>query len=155
MKTRLIVFVLLFVFWLALSAKTNVLLLATGLVSAALVLFLSQRLVLIGLGLHTWSLYRRLPLYALRLLCNIVHSNIDVAARIVHPRLPIKPGLVRLPISRKSPISQLIHANSITLTPGTITTGIDEQSIEVHALNYSDQLKQKLMLIDQQTSGWL
>lgn len=155
MKTKIIVFVLLFVFWLALSAKTNVLLLATGLVSAALVLFLSQRLVLIGLGFHTWSLYRRLPLYALRLLWNIVHSNIDVAARIVHPRLPIKPGFVRLPIRRKSPISQLIHANSITLTPGTITTGIDEQSIEVHALTYSDQLKQKLMLIDQQTSGWL
>lgn len=154
MKTVFTIYALLFVFWLALSAQTSLLLLLLGAVSVCLVIFLSKRMRMIGSGLHTWSLYRRLPFYALRLLCSLVYANFDVAVRIVHPKLPIDPGFVRLPISPKSDIGRLIHANSITLTPGTITTGIDEETIEVHVLNRSKKLEQKLIKIDQQTGGW-
>ena len=155
MRTNISIFILLFVFWLGLSARTDWLLLAAGLASSILVLFLSRRLGLIGLGSHTWSLYARLPIYLLQLLWDIVCSNFDVAIRIMHPKLPIKPQFIRLPIRPKSTIGQAIHANSITLTPGTISTGIDGQSIEVHSLNHSQKLEQKLMKIDQQINDWL
>lgn len=154
MQLKLTVFALLFIFWLALSARTEAFLLIAGALSALLVLFLSRRMGLIGSGSHTWALYRRLPLYALRLLRDMVYANLEVAARIVHPRLPINPGFIRLPIRPKKAISRLIHANSITLTPGTITTKIDEESIEVHALSRGKKLEQKLMEIDRQTSLW-
>ena len=154
MRTKLLAFVLLFAFWAGLSARADWLLLAMGLVSAALVLFVSQRMGLIGSGSHTWSLYSRLPIYLLRLLWHIVRSNVDVAMRIAHPRLPIKPRFIRLPIRTKNAISQAIHANSITLTPGTITTEIDDQSIEVHVLNHSQKLEQDLAEVDRQTSRW-
>ena len=132
MRSKLTFFILLFAFWLALSAQTGPWLVSLGALSALLVLALSQHMGLIGSGQHSWRLYRKLPFYLLGLLRDIVISNLDVAARIVHPGLPIKPGFIRLPISRKNAVSRLIHANSITLTPGTITTYIDEDSIEVH-----------------------
>ena len=154
MRTNLLAFVLLFIFWTGLSARADWLLLTAGLVSAALVLFLSQRMGLIGSGSHTWFLYSRLPTYLLRLLWHIVRSNVDVAMRIAHPELPIKPRFIRLPIRDKNGISQAIHANSITLTPGTITAEVDERSIEVHVLNHSQKLERDLGELDRQTSRW-
>ena len=61
-------------------------------------------------------------------------SNIDVAKRILNPRLPIAPRIVRVNGTQKTDLCRVIFANSITLTPGTVSLDLDEEDIVVHAL---------------------
>jgi multicomponent Na+:H+ antiporter subunit E len=64
----------------------------------------------------------------------VVKSNLDVAFRVLHPRLPINPGIVRVQTKLKSKLGRLVLANSITLTPGTITVDIHEEELFIHWL---------------------
>ena len=68
----------------------------------------------------------------------ILKANLHVTRLILHPRLPIEPQLVRGAANQKTELGQVIYANSITLTPGTITTGVEGQDFEIHALTYAD-----------------
>ena len=68
------------------------------------------------------------------LLWEIVKSNIDVAKIILNPKLPMRPHIIRVASSQKSDVGMATFANSITLTPGTITLAIREGEIIVHAL---------------------
>lgn len=65
----------------------------------------------------------------------VVKSNIDVAFRVLSPSLPINPGIVKVKTKLKSPFGRLILANSITLTPGTITVDIDGDDLYIHWLS--------------------
>jgi len=62
----------------------------------------------------------------------LVLSNFDVAFRVLHPKLPIDPGIVRVTTKLKTPLGRLLLANSITLTPGTITVEMRGEDIYVH-----------------------
>jgi len=62
----------------------------------------------------------------------LVLSNFDVAFRVLHPKLPIDPGIVRVTTKPKTPLGRLLLANSITLTPGTITVEMRGEDIYVH-----------------------
>jgi len=64
----------------------------------------------------------------------IIKANIDVARIIIDPKLPISPVLFRTPASQKTELGQVIYANSITLTPGTVSVTTAHQIIDVHAL---------------------
>ena len=77
----------------------------------------------------------RFPGYLLWLSWEIVKSNIDVARRILSPSLPIAPSVRWLPASQRSELTRVIYANSITLTPGTLSIDLDDEWVEVHALN--------------------
>ena len=57
----------------------------------------------------------------------LVKANLDVAFRALNPKLPIKPGIVKVPVDLNSEYAQSMLANSITLTPGTITMDIAEE----------------------------
>ena len=59
-------------------------------------------------------------------------ANFDVAYRVLHPKLPIKPGIVKVKINLKTDIARTTLANSITMTPGTITVDIQDDHIYVH-----------------------
>lgn len=72
-------------------------------------------------------------------LAAMVRSNVDVAFRVLHPRLPINPGIVRVRTRLKSRLGRLILANSITLTPGTITVDVDGEDLYVHWLSVSSE----------------
>ena len=61
-------------------------------------------------------------------------GNVDVAKRILDPKLPIDPTMIELKPSQRSDLGRVIYANSITLTPGTVTTSLSGDSLEVHAL---------------------
>lgn len=65
----------------------------------------------------------------------VIVTNIDVARRIWNPSLPIKPASRKIKVSIKDPLIKTIYANSITLTPGTVTTEVGEDYFIVHALN--------------------
>ncbi len=62
-------------------------------------------------------------------------ANFDVAYRVLHPRLPINPGFVKVKTNLKDETALTMLANSITLTPGTLTVDIKDGYIFVHWLN--------------------
>lgn len=79
----------------------------------------------------------RVLLYWPWLLWQIVHSNLEVARCILSPSLPIQPRNLVLRASQKTDLGRVIYANSITLTPGTVTVEIEAGELLVHALTAS------------------
>ena len=77
----------------------------------------------------------RLPGYLLWLSWEIVKSNVDVARRILSPSLPVAPAVRWLPASQRSELTRVTYANSITLTPGTLSIDLTGEAVEVHALH--------------------
>lgn len=73
--------------------------------------------------------------YVIVLLTEIIKANFDVAYRVLHPRMPIKPGIVVVKTSLKSDIAKLVLANSITLTPGTFTLDVIGDELLIHWIN--------------------
>ncbi len=71
-------------------------------------------------------------IYILIFLFELVKSNLDVARRVLTPSLPINPGIVEVKTKLKSKMGRLILANSITLTPGTLTIDIKEDTLYIH-----------------------
>ena len=65
----------------------------------------------------------------------IVKSNIDVARRIWQPEMPISPTIVTVKATQETALGLVIHANSITMTPGTLSIDVEPGEIEVHALS--------------------
>jgi len=64
-----------------------------------------------------------------------VKANLDVAVRVIHPDVPIRPGIVKVRTTLKSEMAKTFLANSITLTPGTLTIDIDGEDFYVHWIN--------------------
>ena len=62
----------------------------------------------------------------------MVMANIDILFRVLQPIVPIKPGIVRVPLTLENERARNIVANSITLTPGTLTVEMTADSIFVH-----------------------
>jgi len=62
-------------------------------------------------------------------------ANLDVAYRVIHPKMPIKPGIVAIRTSLKSDVAKLLLANSITLTPGTLTVDVSGEYLFIHWIN--------------------
>ncbi len=79
------------------------------------------------------------PLYLLVFLKELIIANIDVALRVVKPSLPINPGIVAVKTSLKDPLSKLILANSITLTPGTLTVDVKDDTLFIHWIDVKDK----------------
>ncbi|HJM91392.1 MAG: Na+/H+ antiporter subunit E [Alphaproteobacteria bacterium] len=121
--------------WLLLSGYFQILLLGLGAASILFCVWIAVRMDLIdheGVPLHiTWAGLRYLPW----LLWEIVKANIDVARRVIAPSLPISPSLFNASVSQKTDLGQVIYANSITLTPGTVSVNLDPGVILVHALH--------------------
>ena len=66
-------------------------------------------------------------------------ANVDVALRVIHPDVPIRPGIVKVRTSLTGEMAKTFLANSITLTPGTLTIDIDGQDFYVHWINISTE----------------
>jgi len=64
-----------------------------------------------------------------------VKANLDVMLRVVHPDVPIRPGIVKVRTTLTGEMAKTFLANSITLTPGTLTVDIDGQDFYVHWIN--------------------
>jgi multicomponent Na+:H+ antiporter subunit E len=124
----------LFALWLLLSGHGEPFLIALGVLSTGGVLFVARRMGFVGAATFPPSLLIRLPRYWLWLAVEIVKSNIAVARVILDPRLPIAPEIVDVAASQRSEIGRVTFANSITLTPGTISLALEDDKITVHAL---------------------
>ena len=133
--------VLLFVFWIVLSGKFDGSHLLVGATCAVAVSLWTSRLLRLPpqLGLsasHPLAgvFWLRFPMYLLWLARQVITANIQVAWIVLHPRMPIQPCLVRLDKPAPHTFARLVVANSITLTPGTVTLDVDVAGYLVHAL---------------------
>ncbi len=125
----------LFVTWLLLSGHDDPLILAFGVFSCIVTALITRRMGLNDEEGHPIHLGWRVPVYWAWLFWAIIKANIDVAKRIINPRMPISPTLITLKTSQATELGQVIYANSITLTPGTVSLRVDKNTIEVHALS--------------------
>ncbi len=124
----------LFGVWLLLSGVFEPLLLGLGLVSCLVVVLIAHRMDVIDHEGQPIHLDWRIVIYWFWLALEIVKANIDVTRRILDPRLPIHPVLIRLKASQTSELGHVIFANSITLTPGTVSVRVTRGEILVHAI---------------------
>ena len=75
--------------------------------------------------------------YLLYLFGAILRANVDVALRVVRPRIPIDPGIVSVTTRLRSPMGRTVLANSITLTPGTLSVEIRGDTLFIHWIDVS------------------
>lgn len=121
-------------FWLGLSGHYTPLLLSLGTVSILVTVLLSARLGVID---REGSWYHSLfgfMLYAPWLAWEIIKANIVVIRACLRADLDIHPALVKVKTSCESPGAKSLFANSITLTPGTVTVAVERNRLLVHAL---------------------
>ena len=125
-----------FILWLALTSNLNWQELICGIIVCLIVsLFGAHVYSKLGLPRLTLKGIVFSLAYIVVLLWEIIKSNFDVAYRVVHPKMPIKPGIVVIETHLKSDIAKLILANSITLTPGTFTLDIIGDKLLIHWIN--------------------
>lgn len=107
--------------------------LVIGVLAASVVAALSRNLFP-AVSLHPRRVFYFI-VYIPALLWEIIKSNLDVAYRVLHPEMPINPGIVKVPVSLQSDYGKTLLANSITLTPGTLTLDVLGSNFYVHWLN--------------------
>lgn len=126
--------IILVCFWLLLSGYFEILLLGLGAISVILVVTISLRMDAVDHLSQPLYLTPRFILYLVWLTGEIVKANIDVLRCIWSPTSTISPTRVSLTAIQHTAIGKVTYANSITLTPGTITMSLKGDQIEVHAL---------------------
>ena len=127
-------FATLLAFWLLLSGHYEPFLIAVGIVAAAAMVGLAHRMDVMDHEGHPVHLGAGVLWYWPWLAKEIVKSGLQVSRVILDPRLPIEPTLVRFRPSQKTDVGLTVHANSITLTPGTISVEVAPGEFLVHAL---------------------
>ena len=123
------------ILWMALSGFFEPLLLGFGVFSVVLTVFIAHRMDVIDHEGHPIHHAPRVFMYWPWLLKEIAIANWDVAKTILGFGEPLSPSVFKTPASQKSELDQVIYANSITLTPGTVTISAETgNTFEVHAL---------------------
>lgn len=138
----------LFGFWVLLSGQLDFMHLGFGFVCSLLVALFSRNLLPTGQagvldGLRVFG--RSIP-YIGWLVYQIIIANIDVARRAISPQMPLFPGIIRFTSHLESDVALATLANSITLTPGTMTVDVVGKDLYIHCLAIEDE--QKLLEIE-------
>jgi len=147
---RFLYFLLLLFAWLTLTWSVDVQNIAAGIIVAFLAavffgdLFFANISKMFVPRRIFWFLYY-IPVFFI----HMVRANIDVAYRVLHVNIPIRPGIVKVSTSMKSDLGLTFLANSITLTPGTLTVDIVDDSLYIHWINIEsdDPLVQAEMIV--------
>ncbi len=127
MKSRIILFILGFIIWVLITFSLSLDNVVVGVLVSSLVAFLTGDLftrrphAFKHAERYFWFLYY-VPIFV----WECFKANLDVAYRVLHPKLPVRPGIVKVKTALKSDTALTFLANSITLTPGTLTVDIDK-----------------------------
>lgn len=126
-------FIISLIFWLLLTFSFTLPNIIVGLVAALVTtLIFGKYFITHGGKLMQPHRYFWFIIYLLIFIWECLKANIEVAYRVLHPAMPIKPGIVKIKIGLKTDIAKTTLANSITMTPGTITVDIIDDYIYVH-----------------------
>ena len=135
MRSAVALGVALAAFWLANSGYFKPMLLGFGVVSVAIVMGIVWRMKRTDGELFALVMPSvRLPAYLAWMTWQIVLSNIDVARRVWLGKGSLSPTVITLQVEPKTDLAKVIYANSITMTPGTVTLSVHDDIFEVHAL---------------------
>lgn len=130
---------LLLVAWIMLTASFHYQELMAGvLVTLALAVILNSILPHGGKGNVFLGILRSIW-FLLILFKEMIVANLDVAYRVLHPRMPIRPGIIEVKPGLKSDMGKLLLSNSITLTPGTLSMDWDGESLFIHWINVNEE----------------
>jgi len=141
LKRRLLDLIIIFALWLLLTWSLHWQALVSGAGLAVLFAFLLSGLLperaerLFSPVRWFWAI-----MHLISLSFWIVLANFDVLYRVIHPSLPIRPGIVKVKTTLKSDEAKTFLANSITLTPGTLTIDIIDDWLYVHWINVHESL---------------
>ena len=124
----------LFVFWLALSGHYEALIIGFGVFSCLIVAWIAHRMDLADQEGHPIHIGIQALIYWPWLTWQIFKSTVDVSRLILDPKMPIEPLVENVPSTQTGAVGRVTFANSITLTPGTVSVDIENGSVEVHAL---------------------
>ncbi|WP_114326048.1 Na+/H+ antiporter subunit E [Candidatus Colwellia aromaticivorans] len=139
MKTHTIsLFFTLATFWLLNSGHNTLLILLLGLASICLVIAIVHRMDVVDHESQPIHLTQNIFSYLLWLIKEVIHSNIIVIKHIWLGNKSISPTLRRIRVSQKTDMGKVIYANSINLTPGTVTIDLIDDEVVVHALLQKD-----------------
>lgn len=160
---RLIYFVLAFVIWILLTwpfvdGKIDLQVVVAGLIASIIVALLFHEIlpkehhVFISPVRIFWFL-----VYVPVFFYYVMIANLDVVYRALHPKMPIKPGIVKIKTALKTESGITALANSITLTPGTLTVDLtDDGFLYIHWINVkSDDIEQATKFIAQRFEWFL
>jgi multicomponent Na+:H+ antiporter subunit E len=133
-----LLFVILLVVWLLWSGLFKPLVVGLGVASCLLCVLLTHRMRRHGPEVFDLAPVLRATTYLPWLLKEIAVSSWNVMRVVLNPRLPIEPVVIHLRSSQRTQLGRVIYANSITLTPGTLTMDEDGEHLTVHALTAAD-----------------
>ena len=122
------------VFWLLNSGHYTALMLSLGAISIALVLYIAHRMDVVDHESQPLHLTLKLPGFSAWLTKEIILANFLVVKHIWLGNKTISPTLKTIKASQKTDIGKVIYANSITMTPGTVTVSLEGDQFMVHAL---------------------
>jgi multicomponent Na+:H+ antiporter subunit E len=160
---RLVYFILSFIVWVLLTwpfvdGKIDMQVIIAGLVAALIVSILfhemlpQEHIVFISPVRIFWAIVY-IPVFSYY----VIQANFDVVYRALHPKMPISPGIVKIKTNLTTDSGITALANSITLTPGTLTVDItDDGFLYIHWINVkSDDVEQATKLISQKFEWFL
>ena len=129
----LILFLILLSLWLLMSGHYSILIISLGIISCIFCVYVAKRAKLIDdEGLPIFFI-PRLSNYLIWLFKEILISNLNTAKVIINGK--VEPETFTVKVSQVTDVAKVTYANSITLTPGTVTTKMQKDIFEVHALN--------------------
>ncbi len=120
--------------WVLWSGYYNPLLLTLGVFSCALSVYVAVRMQLLDKEGFPIEIFLSFLAYLPWLLRELVKSGVEISLCVLNPRVHIAPRIVKIKPTQKTPLGLMIYANSITLTPGTVSIGVSNEEIEVHTL---------------------
>lgn len=133
---RIILFIVAFFFWLLLTWTLNWQHILVGIgISFLIAILFGEKFIedtkkCFQIKRYLWFFYY-LPIF----LWECIKANLDVAYRVLHPKMPIKPGIVKVKTTLKTDIAKTFLANSITMTPGTLSVDIKDEYLYIHWIN--------------------
>ena len=134
MRHTILLSLTLTVFWLAISEHHTPFMLLLGMISIASVVYVAHRMDVVDHEAQPLHLTLKLPGYYAWLSKEIFLANLLVVKHVWLGNKSISPGFRIITASQKTEIGKVIYANSITLTPGTVTVNIEGDQFLVHAL---------------------
>ncbi len=156
-KSAAYLFVISLLAWLGLTSSLRLQEVLVGVgICVVLSLWLGQQYSRLGLPPLGAKRLLFLLAYLLVLAFEILRANLDVAYRVLHPAMPIRPGVVVIRTGLTSDIAKMILANSITLTPGTFTLDVVGDRLLIHWINVrTDDMEEASRLIGERFERYL
>ncbi len=131
----LITAIAMFSFWILLSGEFTFILITSGIVASLIVAYLSHD-IFIGkpdIKVETRRVFKFIK-YLPWLVWKVILANFEIAYLVLHPKMPIDPQIIRFETGLKTDLGIVTLANSITLTPGTITVEANKEEFVIHAI---------------------